>query len=50
MQTAAAGTGYAVRRFYDTGTGRWFVYGYDTTSYGQPYFFINPFAKRDIVT
>jgi hypothetical protein len=49
VQTRAANAGYAVRRFYDTGTGRWFVYGYDTTSYGQSYFFINPFAKRDIV-
>ena len=49
MQTKASATGYAVRRFYDTSTGRWFVYGYDTTSFGQSYFFINPFAKRNIV-
>src|SRR5215207_3538065 len=31
VQTSAAAAGYAVRRFYDTATGRWFVYGYDTT-------------------
>jgi hypothetical protein len=49
VKTKAATAGYAVRRFYDTGSGRWFVYGYDTTSYGQAYFFINPFAKRNIV-
>jgi len=49
VKTAAATAGYAVRRFYDTGTGRWLVYGYDTTSFGQAYFFINPFAKRNIV-
>jgi hypothetical protein len=49
VKTKAATAGYAVRRFYDTGTGRWLVYGYDTTSYGQSYFFINPYAKRNIV-
>ena len=49
VQTKAANAGYAVRRFYDTTTGRWFAYGYDTTSFGQSYFFINPFAKRNIV-
>ncbi len=49
VKTKAATAGYAVRRFYDTGTGRWLVYGYDTTSFGQSYFFINPFAKRNIV-
>jgi 3D (Asp-Asp-Asp) domain-containing protein len=49
VQTKAANAGYAVRRFYDTATGRWFVYGYDTTSFGQSYFFVNPFAKRNIV-
>src|SRR5919197_2873742 len=49
VQTKASAAGYAVRRFYDTSTGRWFVYGYDTTSFGQSYFFINPFAKRNIV-
>jgi rubredoxin len=25
------------------------VYGFDTTAFGQAYFFINPFAKRDLV-
>lgn len=49
VKTAAATAGYAVYRFYDTTTGRWFVYGQDTTSFGQSYFFINPFAKRNIV-
>jgi hypothetical protein len=49
VQAQAAAAGYAVRRFRDTVTGRWFVYGYDTTSFGQAYFFINPFAKRNIV-
>jgi hypothetical protein len=49
VQAQAADAGYAVRRFRDTVTGRWFVYGYDTTSFGQAYFFINPFAKRNIV-
>lgn len=49
VKTKAATAGYAVYRFYDTATGRWFVYGQDTTSFGQSYFFINPFAKRNIV-
>jgi hypothetical protein len=41
--------GYAVRRFYDTTSGRWFVYGFDTTAEGQSYFLLNPFAKRNLV-
>jgi 3D (Asp-Asp-Asp) domain-containing protein len=49
VKTKATTAGYAVYRFYDTITGRWFVHGYDTTSFGQSYFFINPFAKRNIV-
>jgi 3D (Asp-Asp-Asp) domain-containing protein len=49
VKTKAGDAGYAVRRFYDTDSGRWFVYGYDTTGFGQSYFFINPFAKRNIV-
>jgi hypothetical protein len=49
VQVQATDAGYAVRRFRDDVTGRWFVYGYDTTSFGQAYFFINPFAKRNIV-
>lgn len=54
---AADQAGYAVQRYYDTGVdpatrrarNRWYVYGYDKTSGGQAYFFINPEAKRDIV-
>lgn len=49
VKTKAASAGYEVVRFYDTDTGRWFVHGYDKTSYGQSYFFINPFAKRNLV-
>jgi hypothetical protein len=49
VQRSAASAGYAVRRFYDTATGRWFVYGYDTSAYGQAYFFINPYAKRNLI-
>lgn len=49
VKDKASAAGYAVQRFYDQGTGRWFVYGYDTTSFGQAYFFINPFAKRNII-
>jgi hypothetical protein len=49
VQAKASSAGYAVRRFYDTATGRWFVYGYDTTAYGQAYFFINPYAKRNLI-
>jgi hypothetical protein len=49
VKTKARAAGYAVARFYDTDSGRWFVYAYDTTAFGQAYFFINPFAKRNIV-
>lgn len=49
VQASASSAGYAIARFYDTGSGRWFVQGRDTTSFGQAYFFINPFAKRNIV-
>jgi hypothetical protein len=49
VQTAARAAGYAVARFYDTASGRWFVYAYDTTPFGQAYVFINPFAKRNLV-
>jgi hypothetical protein len=49
VQTKAGAAGYAISRFYDTESGRWFVYVYDTTPFGQAYFFINPFAKRNIV-
>jgi hypothetical protein len=49
VKTQASAAGYATARFYDTDSGRWFVYAYDTTPFGQAYFFINPFAKRNIV-
>jgi hypothetical protein len=49
VKTKAANAGYEVVRFYDTDSGRWFVHGYDKTSFGQSYFFINPFAKRNLV-
>ena len=49
VKTKASAAGYAIARFYDTDSGRWFVYAYDTTPFGQAYFFINPFAKRNIV-
>src|SRR5262245_40936492 len=35
VNAAAATAGYAIRRFYDTGSGRWLVYGFDTTGLGQ---------------
>jgi hypothetical protein len=47
--TAAGDTSYDIHRFYDTGTGRWFIYANDNTSFGQAYIFINPHAKRDLV-
>jgi hypothetical protein len=49
VKTKASAADYAIYRFYDTESGRWFVYAYDTTVFGQAYFFINPFAKRNIV-
>ncbi|WP_375767858.1 hypothetical protein NR798_40255 [Archangium gephyra] len=49
VRALASSAGYEVQRFYDTATGRWFIYGRDTTAFGQAYFFINPFAKRNIV-
>jgi hypothetical protein len=49
VQTTARAAGYAISRFYDTASGRWFVYAYDTTPFGQAYVFINPFAKRNLV-
>jgi hypothetical protein len=49
VQTQAGVAGYAIARFYDTDSGRWFVYAYDTTPSGQAYVFINPFAKRNLV-
>jgi hypothetical protein len=49
VKSKASAAGYAIYRFYDTVSGRWFIYCYDTTSFGQAYFFINPFAKRNII-
>ena len=49
VKTKARAADYAIARFYDTDSGRWFVYAYDTTPFGQAYLFINPFAKRNIV-
>jgi hypothetical protein len=49
VNTKADDAGYAVYRYYDTATGRWFVYGNDTTVHGQSYFLLNPFAKRNLV-
>ena len=49
VRSKASAAGYAIARFYDTGSGRWLVHGSDTTAFGQAYFFINPFAKRNIV-
>jgi hypothetical protein len=49
VKARASAAGYAIKRFYDIDSRRWFVYGYDTSSFGQAYFFINPFAKRNIV-
>jgi hypothetical protein len=49
VMTRADAAGYAVQRFYDTATGRWFVYGNDKTADGQSYFILNPFAKRNLV-
>ena len=49
VKAKASAAGYAIHRFYDTDSGRWFVYAHDTTPFGQAYFFVNPFAKRNIV-
>jgi 3D (Asp-Asp-Asp) domain-containing protein len=49
VKVKAANAGYDVIRYYDTDSGRWFVHGRDRTSFGQSYFYINPFAKRNIV-
>jgi hypothetical protein len=49
VKTKAATASYAINRWYDTASGRWFIYAYDTTQFGQAYIFINPFAKRNVV-
>jgi hypothetical protein len=49
VKAKAHAADYAITRFYDSGSGRWLIYAYDTTRFGQAYFFVNPFAKRNIV-
>jgi hypothetical protein len=49
VKSKASAAGYDIVRFYDNDSGRWFVHGRDTTAFGQAFFFINPFAKRNIV-
>ena len=40
---------YALQRFFDTPSQRWFVFAEDTTNDGQAYLVVNPEAKRDLV-
>ena len=56
VRRLASLAGYALARYRDTATGRWFVFGRDVTvadpswvGTGQAYFVINPEARRDIV-
>jgi hypothetical protein len=50
VRTKARSAGYWVRRFYDTESGRYLVYGQDTsTGSQQAYFFVNPAYKRNVV-
>lgn len=49
VKAQAADAGYEIFRYRDTPSGRWLVYGRDKTTFGQAYFVINPFAKRNIV-
>lgn len=49
VKVKATNAGYDIIRYYDTDSGRWFVHGRDRTKFGQSYFYINPFAKRNIV-
>src|SRR5215207_5123216 len=50
VRTKARAAGYWVRRFYDTESGRYLVYGQDTlTASQQAYFFVNPAYKRNVV-
>jgi len=49
VRTKARTAGYWVRRFYDTESGRYLVYGQDTlTGSQQAYFFVNPAYKRNV--
>lgn len=50
VRSRAATAGYGVYRFWDTSTSRYFIYAHDTaTSNQQAFFFINPFARRNVV-
>jgi hypothetical protein len=49
VSALALDAGYVLHRFRDAATGRWFLYGADTTAYGQAYFFVNPDARRNVV-
>jgi hypothetical protein len=44
--TQATAAGYGVRRYHDTATRRWFVYGFDTTVHGSDRFRRNTAACR----
>jgi hypothetical protein len=50
VRSKAAAAGYQVRRFYDTESGHYLVYGRDTASGAQQaYFFVNPSYRRNLV-
>lgn len=49
VKSKAADAGYDIWRYYESEFGRWLVYGRDRTQFGQAHFFINPFAKRNLV-
>lgn len=49
VKAKAADAGYEIFRYRDAPSGRWLVYGRDKTTFGQAYFVINPYAKRNIV-
>ncbi len=49
VRQRAATAGYELRRYHDTVTGRWFLYGLDVASQGQAFFFINPSALHETV-
>jgi hypothetical protein len=50
VRSRARAAGYLVRRFYDTESGRYLVYGQDTlTGSQQAYFLVNPAYKRNVV-
>jgi hypothetical protein len=46
---AAEKAGYALGRYYDTVSSRWFVVGADSAGTGQAFFVINPEPRRDLV-